>query len=327
VEELAESDEGPVLLGEPIANTQLYVLDDVQQLAPIGVAGELYIGGAGLARGYHQRPGLTAERFVPDAYASEGGARLYRTGDLVRRLADGRLEFLGRLDHQVKIRGFRIETGEIESLLRQHPAVRNTVVVVRDDSGEKRLVAYLVLQPEQKVLTDELRAFVQQSLPDYMIPSAFVVLDELPLSASGKVDRRRLPQPNEERPALAESFIAPRTPIEQEVAKIWEHVLKVREVGVYDNFFALGGHSLLATQVISRVKESLQIDMPLRVMFEQPTVAGFALAVTQHQAIAVEDEAIQLLDELAQLSDEEAQQLLDSEMLSQTNQIARVDVE
>jgi phosphopantetheine binding protein len=176
-------------------------------------------------------------------------------------------------------------------------------------------------------VTDELRAFVQQSLPDYMIPSAFVVLDELPLSASGKVDRRRLPQPSEERPELAESFIAPRTPIEQEVAKIWEHVLKVREVGVYDNFFALGGHSLLATQVVSRVKESLQIDMPLRVMFEQPTVAGFALAVTQHQAITVEAEAIQLLDQLAQLSDEEAQQLLDSEILSQTKQIAPVDVE
>ncbi len=326
VEELTES-EGPVLLGEPIANTQLYVLDEAQQLVPIGVAGELYIGGAGLARGYHQRPGLTAERFVPDAYASERGARLYRTGDLVRRLTDGRLEFLGRLDHQVKIRGFRIETGEIESLLRQHPVIRNTVVVIREDSGDKRLVAYLVLQPEQTVVTDDLRAFVQQSLPDYMIPSAFVVLDELPLSASGKVDRRRLPQPSEERPELAESFIAPRTPIEQEVAKIWEHVLKVREVGVYDNFFALGGHSLLATQVVSRVKESLQIDMPLRVMFEQPTVAGFALAVTQHQAITVEAEAIQLLDQLAQLSDEEAQQLLDSEILSQTKQIAPVDVE
>jgi acyl carrier protein len=313
VGELAETD-GPVLLGEPIANTQLYVLDETLQLVPIGVAGELYIGGEGLARGYHGRPELTAERFVPDPYASAPGARMYRTGDLVRRQADGRLEFLGRLDHQVKIRGFRIETGEIESLVRQHPAVRDTVVVAREDSGEKRLVAYLVVQPQQTVATDEWRAYLQQSLPDYMIPAAFVVLDELPLTASGKVDRRRLPQPNEERPALAKDFVAPRTPIEQEVAGIWEQVLKLKGVGVYDNFFDLGGHSLLATQVISRVNESLRIEMPLRAMFEHPTVADFAIAAAQHQAMAREGEALQLLGELSQMSDEEAQQLLDAEL-------------
>jgi hypothetical protein len=232
----------------------------------------------------------------------------------VRRLANGQLEFLGRLDHQVKIRGFRIETGEIESLLRNHPAVRDTIVVVKEDSAEKRLVAYLVFHPKQTIATDHLRAHVQQSLPDYMIPTAFVVLDELPLTASGKIDRRRLPQPNEERPELAESFVAPRTPIEQEVARIWEEVLRVRGVGVYDNFFALGGHSLLATRVISRVNESLQVEMPLRAMFEQPTVAGFAIAVAQHQAMTLQGEAIQLIRELSEMTDEEAQQLLDAEI-------------
>jgi non-ribosomal peptide synthetase component F len=258
---------------------------------------------------------------VPNPYAREAGTRMYRTGDLVRRQRDGRLEFLGRLDHQVKIRGFRIETGEIESSLRQHPAVRDTVVVVREDSGEKRLVAYLVVQPQQTVAINEVRAHVQQSLPDYMIPSAFVVLDQLPLSTSGKVDRRRLPQPNDDRPALVENFVAPRTPIEQEVAGIWEQVLKVRKVGINDNFFALGGHSLLATRVITRVNESLQVEMPLRAMFEHPTVAGFAVATAQHQAMALQGEALQLLGELSEMSDEEAQRLLDAEIWSAHNNL------
>jgi amino acid adenylation domain-containing protein len=316
---LAET-EGPVLLGEPIANTRLYVLDDALQLVPIGVAGELYIGGEGLARGYHGRAALTAERFVPDPYARAAGARMYRTGDLVRRQADGRLEFLGRLDHQVKIRGFRIETGEIESLLRQHPAVRDTVVVIREDSGEKRLVAYVLFQPNETLATAELRVHLQQSLPDYMIPTAFIVLDELPLTASGKVDRRRLPQPDAGRPAL--DFVAPRTPIEQEVAGIWEQVLKVKGVGVYDNFFDLGGHSLLATRVISRVNESLHMELPLRSMFEHPTLAGFAIAAARHQAISLQGEALQLLDEISEMSDEEAQQLLDAEIWNAHNDLS-----
>jgi hypothetical protein len=313
--------DGPVLLCEPIANTQLYVLDEALQLVPIGVAGEFYIGGDGLARGYHGRAALTAERFVPDPYTREEGARMYRTGDLVRRQADGQLEFLGRLDHQVKIRGFRIETGEIESLLRQHPAVRDAVVIVREDSGEKRLVAYLIFPSQQTVTTDELRAHLQQSLPDYMIPSAFIVLDELPLTTSGKVDRRRLPQPNEERPALARDFVAPRTPIEQEVAGIWEQVLKVKGVGVHDNFFDLGGHSLLATRVISRVNESLSMEMPLRAMFEHPTIAGFAIAAAQQQASTLQGEALQLLGELSEMSDEEAQRLLDAEIWTTHNDL------
>jgi hypothetical protein len=280
---------------------------------PIGIVGELCISGVGLARGYSNSTELTAEKFVPNPF-SGNGARMYCTGDLARYLPDGNIEFLGRRDNQVKVRGFRIEIAEIESSLRQHPAVREAVVTVSDANvGEHRLVAYLVQQADQKISVNELRIHLQQSLPDYMIPSAFVVLDTLPLTASGKVDRRHLPAPDEKRPELGETYVAPRTPLEQELARIWELVLKVKQVGVHDNFFALGGHSLLATQVISRVNESLQIEMPLRAMFEQPTVAGLALAAAQRQAITLEDEAVQLLTELSQLSDEEAQELLESE--------------
>jgi amino acid adenylation domain-containing protein len=218
-------------IGRPIANTQIYLLD--QELAPVpaGVRGELYIGGISLSRGYQQRPDLTADRFVPNPFTDEPGMRLYRTGDVARYLPDGNLEFLGRRDNQVKIRGYRIETAEIESTLRQHPAVREAVVTVREDSSEKRLVAYLVLQPKQTITTNQLRTHLQQSLPDYMVLSTFVVLDKLPLTASGKIDRRQLPAPDDGRPELAENYVAPRTPLEQEVAGIWEQVLKVKKVG------------------------------------------------------------------------------------------------
>jgi amino acid adenylation domain-containing protein len=312
VGELKQMD-GPVLLGEAINNTQLYVLDEELNPAPLGVPGELFIGGDGLARGYRAQGALTAERFIPDLFAAKAGARLYRTGDLVRRLGNGRLEFLGRLDHQVKIRGFRIETAEIEWSLRQHPAVREAVVIASEAGpGEKRLVGYLVLRPDRTITVDDLRKHLQQSLPEYMIPSAFVILDKLPLTMSGKVDRRQLPAPDGSRPQLEEKYLAPQTPLEQEIANIWEQVLKVKGVGAHDNFFALGGHSLLATQVISRVNELLQVEMPLRDLFEQPTVAGFALATAQRQALMTEDETRQLLGKLSELTDEEAQQLLDS---------------
>jgi amino acid adenylation domain-containing protein len=302
-----------ISIGRPFANIQIYIVDSRLDPVPIGIVGELCISGVGLARGYSNSTELTAEKFVPNPF-SGNGARMYCTGDLARYLPDGNIEFLGRRDNQVKVRGFRIEIAEIESSLRQHPAVREAVVTVSDANvGEHRLVAYLVQQADQKISVNELRIHLQQSLPDYMIPSAFVVLDTLPLTASGKVDRRRLPAPDEKRPELGETYVAPRTPLEQEIARIWELVLKVKQVGVHDNFFALGGHSLLATQVISRVNESLQIEMPLRAMFEQPTVAGLALAAAQRQAITLEDEAVQLLTELSQLSDEEAQELLESE--------------
>jgi hypothetical protein len=303
------------------------LLDQELSPVPAGVRGELYIGGISLSRGYQQRPDLTADRFVPNPFTDEPGMRLYRTGDVARYLPDGNLEFLGRRDNQVKIRGYRIETAEIESTLRQHPAVREAVVTVREDSSEKRLVAYLVLQAKQTITTNQLRTHLQQSLPDYMVLSTFVVLDKLPLTASGKIDRRQLPLPDDGRPELAENYVAPRTPLEQEVAGIWEQVLKVKDVGVHDNFFALGGHSLLATQVISRVNASLQIEMPLRTMFEHPTVAGFAIAAAQRQATIAEDETIELLGELSQLSEEEAQRLLDSEVVNITTNIPSVDIE
>ena len=276
-----------VPIGRPIANTRAYVLDGHMGPVPVGVPGELYLGGAGLARGYLGRPGLTAERFVPDpfgpAYGGELGGRLYRTGDRVRWRADGVLEFLGRMDDQIKLRGHRVEPGEVEASLREHPAVRAAVVVAREEiPGEKRLVAYLV--PEQPALeVGELRGFLQQRLPDFMVPSAFVVLEELPLSPNGKVDRGMLPPPVGELSDSAEPFLTPRSPIEELLAGIWAAVLRIDRVGIHDNFFELGGHSLLATQVISRILTTLGVELPLRAIFEAPTVAGLAAQVVAAQ--------------------------------------------
>ena len=311
-----------VPIGRPIANTEIYILDSQMQPTPIGVVGDLYVGGTNLARGYHKRPDLTAERFVVHPFSKAGGGRLYRTGDLACYRADGNIEYRGRVDNQVKVRGFRIELGEIEGTLRRHAAVADAVVVLREDqAGDPRLVAYLVRSSGAAVQTTELRSFLQQTLPDHMIPSAFVTMEALPLMPSGKVDRRHLPAPDQSRPDLDESFVMPRTPVEEEIARIWEHVLKIDRVGVYDNFFALGGHSLIATQVISRLSETLEVDLPLRVIFEQPTVAGVAQAVVQYQTIASEGETTRLLAELALLSDEEAQRLLDSDTLNGREEI------
>jgi amino acid adenylation domain-containing protein len=266
-----------VPIGRPISNTQAYVLDSQLQPVPVGVTGELYIGGDGLARGYFNCPELTAERFIPNPFGQEPGARLYKTGDLVRQLPDGNIEFLGRVDHQIKLRGFRIELGEIESVLGGHPSVHEAVVLAREDvPGEKQLVAYVVLDPGSRPTTSELRSFLQQKLPDYMLPSAFVRLEALPINPNGKVDRRALPAPERMRSELASEYLAPRTPIEEVLAGIWAEVLKVERVSIYDSFFELGGHSLLATQVISRAREAFQTEIPLRYLFEAPTVAGLA---------------------------------------------------
>jgi amino acid adenylation domain-containing protein/FkbM family methyltransferase len=271
------SSDGAILVGRPIANTRLYILDRYLQPVPIGVSGELCIGGAGVTRGYINRPELTAEKFITDPFSSESGARLYKTGDLARYLPDGNIEFLGRIDHQVKIRGFRIEPGEIEAVLSQHAAVREAVVVSREDvPGEKRLVAYLVLSKNSGSTTSELRGFLQQKLPDYMIPSVFVFLESLPLTPNGKIDRRALPAPDHARPEMEEGYVAPRTLIEELIAEIWAEVLKLEKIGIHDNFFDLGGHSLVATQVISRARESFQVELPLRRLFESPTIAGLA---------------------------------------------------
>ncbi len=278
-----------VPIGRPIANTQVYILDRAMRPVPVGVPGELYIGGDGLARGYWRLPELTAERFVPHPFSAEPGARLYKTGDRARYLPTGDVEFMGRLDNQVKIRGYRVEPGEIEARLEQHPAVQNAVVVAREDiPGDKRLVAYVVAAPGQQPTADALREALQTVLPDYMIPAAFVRVDTLPLTPNGKVDRVRLPAPDWTQATTA--HVAPRTPTEETLAEIWQNVLGVPQVGVHDNFFALGGHSLLATRVISRVQQAFQIAIPLRAIFEAPTVAGLAAAV--EEAIIREIEAL-----------------------------------
>jgi amino acid adenylation domain-containing protein len=265
---------GVATIGRPIANTQAYLQGPEGHLAPIGVPGELFLGGAGLARGYLDRPDLTAERFVPDLHGAEPGRRVYRTGDRMRWLPDGTLEFLGRIDHQVKIRGFRIELGEIEAVLSRHAHIEKAIVVAREDNpGERRLVAYVVPR-ETSPDVAELRSHLKASLPDYMVPAVFVVMDALPLTPNGKVDRRALPVP--ESLVVESVYVAPRSPVEEILADLWASVLRVPQVGVRSDFFELGGHSLLATQLLSRVRTLFNVDVSLRALFEAPTVAGFA---------------------------------------------------
>ena len=283
-------------IGRPINNTQIYLLDSRLQPVPINVPGELYLGGVNLARGYLGRPDLTAEKFIPNPFLQkdEGGGmkdeekrrdsfilhpsslRLYKTGDLARYLPNGNIEFLGRLDHQVKVRGYRVELGEVEAALNEYPAVRETVVVARDDQAYgKRLVAYIVSAESPNAPSiEELRSFLKARLPDYLLPSAFVFLERLPLTPSGKVNRRALPAPDPAQRTVGETFVAPRTPAEELLAGIWAQVLKIERVGIHDNFFELGGHSLLATQLVSRVREVFGVELPVRAIFESPTVAG-----------------------------------------------------
>ncbi len=277
----AKLQSGSVPIGRPIPNTRVYALDRDLQPVPAGARGELCLGGVGLARGYLDRPDLTAEKFIPHPFSGESGERLYRTGDLVRFLPDGALEFLGRVDEQVKIRGYRIECGEIESVLCQREDVREAVVMAREDApGDRRLVAYYVPRSARTVgamiAHSELRNLLKERLPEYMIPSFFVELEVLPLTLNGKVDRRALPAPDKTRPELEAVFVAARTPAEERLAAICAEVLGLERVGVHDNFFSLGGHSLLATQVVSRVRQAFEIELPLRSLFETPTVAGLA---------------------------------------------------
>ena len=269
-----------VLMGRPIGNTQVYVLDGQMEPLPVGVAGELYIGGVGVGRGYAGQAGLTAERFVPDRFSGEAGARLYRTGDLVRYDAEGKLEFVGRVDQQVKLRGYRIELGEIEATLAEHEAVREcAVVMAAGANGETKLLAYLVARQQPTLSVTVLREFLKEKLPEYMIPAAFTALDALPLMPNGKVDRRALPAPDATSLVLGSGFVAPRTVVEEIVVSIWSPLLGVERIGVEDNFFELGGHSLLATQVIARVRDAFGQEVALRSLFEQPTVAGLAQTI------------------------------------------------
>src|SRR6185312_13040150 len=266
-----------VSIGRPLSNIQVYILDQQMQPLPVGARGELYVGGDALARGYVQRAEVTAEQFVPHPYSAIGGERLYRMGDEARYLEDGRIEFLGRRDHQVKVRGFRIELGEIEAVLKSHSGVRACVVVAREDvAGDQRLVAYVVADRES---VDEWRQHLKQKLPDYMVPSSIVVLEKLPLTPNGKVDRRALPVPEQLARAQAKQFVAARTPVQEIVAGIWREILRMEEISIEDSFFELGGHSLLGTQVISRVRDAFQIELPLRRLFEGPTIKELAASV------------------------------------------------
>ncbi|MDX6614894.1 MAG: hypothetical protein QOD75_4080, partial [Blastocatellia bacterium] len=278
-----DSTAGPVSIGRPIANTAMFILDRNLNPVPLGAPGELYIGGDGLARGYLGRPALTAEMFTPDPFSADPVGRLYRTGDLARYLPNGTIECLGRADDQVKLRGFRIELGEIEAVINEYPSVRDCVVIAREDvPGDKRLVAYLVSENSGEDLNSGLRAHLKTKLPDYMMPSAYVGLDALPLTPNGKVARRALPAPDFAATSKG-SFVAPRTHEEQLLADIWAEVLRLELVGADDNFFELGGHSLLATQVLSRVLQTFDVQLPLRALFESPTVSELCKRITASQ--------------------------------------------
>ncbi|HET9478965.1 MAG TPA: non-ribosomal peptide synthetase, partial [Pyrinomonadaceae bacterium] len=272
-------------IGKPNDNVELLILDEHLNPVPQGVTGELCVGGRGVGRGYLNNPSATAERFIPHAYSSVPGARLYRTGDLVRHLPDGNIEFLGRLDHQVKVAGYRIELGEVESMMVQHRAVRECVVVVRPDAhGNARLVAYVV--PEQDAQLPDLtalRRYLADSLPLHMIPSVFVSLEKLPLTPGGKVDRRALPAPNTIGNGTGRDYVAPRTAVEEVLAEIWREVLAVERVGIHDNFLELGGHSMLAMRCVSGIRQLFRIELPLRVLFETATLEELAQALKAYE--------------------------------------------
>jgi amino acid adenylation domain-containing protein len=265
-----------VPIGRPISNTQVYLLDPELHPVPVGVTGELYIGGDGLARGYNNHPDSTAEHFVPDSFGAVPGARLYRTGDLARYMPDGQIEFLGRRDFQVKVRGFRIELEEVEAALSCHPSIRQCVVTVRSDGTDKQLVAYAVLDEGRTVKAAELRNFLREKLPEYMLPTQFVTLDAFPLTPNGKIDRRALSTFEIKVPEMYEDYAAPRTPVEELLVGIWSEVLDVNLVGIRDNFFDLGGHSLRATQIASRMREVFRKEIPIRLLFESPTIEALA---------------------------------------------------
>ncbi|HKV40151.1 MAG TPA: non-ribosomal peptide synthetase, partial [Blastocatellia bacterium] len=289
-----------VPIGRPISNTRVYLLDESLNPVPLRVKGQLHASGPGLARGYLNSPGLTAERFVPDLFAPAAGGRMYATGDAGWYLPGGIIEFLGRLDNQVKLRGFRIELSEIESVLATCPEVDRTVVSMRtDQAGEKRLVAYAMARSGFELSPGVLRERAKNSLPDFMVPSAFVILDAIPLNRSGKIDYNSLPAPDFEVPLEAAQFEPPRNYVEEGLARIWAHVLGRDRIGIHDDFFSLGGHSLLATQVVSRIREAFQVDLPLRSLFENRDISALGIVV----------ETL-LLDKLDALSEEEAAGLL-----------------
>jgi amino acid adenylation domain-containing protein len=300
------SADGVQTIGRPIAGTQIYILDPHGNLTPVAVPGEIHISGAGLARGYLNRPELTAEKFIANPFGVEPGARLYRTGDIGRYLPDGNIELIGRKDGQVKIRGFRIELGEIESVLSRHPKVREAVVVAREDRpGDKRLTAYVVGRGDQQPQADELKQFLKATLPDYMVPSAWVSLASLPHTPNGKINRAALPAPDEGQSDVAGELTAPSTNVEKILASIWAEVLRVERVGIRDNFFDLGGHSLLAMQVLSRLRSVFSAEIPLRALFESPTIEELAQRIVD---LNLADESLdRMLSGLEAVSEQDAE--------------------
>jgi acyl-coenzyme A synthetase/AMP-(fatty) acid ligase/acyl carrier protein len=312
-------DEHIVTVGKPVSNTQVYILDSYMNPLPIGLSGEIYIGGVGITRGYLHKPDATAEKFVPDLFSKEPGARLYRTGDRGRYRPDGNLEFGGRIDNQIKIRGFRIELGDIEAAMMKHPHVKEAVVIARtvnERSGQdaggspgssnghrvpkpatygvKRLAAYFVPDGSDAPSAGELRRFLAKRLPDYMVPPIYVPLNELPLTSSGKIDRRALPALAQAALSLEDDFVAPRNAVEEVVAAIWSEVLEVEQVSAHGNFFELGGHSIAAAQVVYRVRDLFRIELPVRCIFEGPTVAELSQALVGNEARPGQAEKIAL---------------------------------
>jgi amino acid adenylation domain-containing protein len=301
-------------IGRPLDNTRIYVLDEHLQPVPIGVPGEVYIGGVPVARGYLERPGQNAEKFVPDAYGGQPGERVYRTGDVAYYRADGNLEYIARRDHQVKVRGYRIELGEIEAALVEHPASQSAVAITRDDAaGHKIVAAYVIPKDGVELTAAEIRRYLKDRLPEYMIPSTLAISRDLPRSPNGKIDRLALSRADDTRPELDTAFAAPRTPNERKLVTIWQQVLGLAQIGIHDNFFELGGHSLLATRVASHIRSEFAIEFPLRRLFEATTVAELAAAVTEEctRQLGGDGEARQLLQELEGMSDDEARALLD----------------
>ncbi|MEG1052101.1 MAG: non-ribosomal peptide synthetase, partial [Janthinobacterium sp.] len=298
-------------IGRPIGNTQVYLLDPLGQPVPVGVPGEIHIGGDGVARGYLNLPQHSAERFIADPFSAQPGARLYRTGDLARWSRHGNMEVLGRIDNQVKLRGYRIELGEIEAVLGDQAGVRQAVVICREDRpGDKRLVAYLLSQPGQVLQAAALRDAIAPQLPDYMLPSAYVMLEHLPMTPNGKVDRNALPVPDIEA-APGHSYVAPRNGDEEILCGLWQEVLGLERVGIEDNFFKLGGHSLLATQLVMRAQKAFGGELSLRLLFEAPTVAAFGAALMRNRLDSVDaGDLASMLDQLEGLSDDNIEALL-----------------
>ena len=294
-----ETNELPTI-GRPITNTKVHILDEDRQEVATGEVGEIHIGGANVGRGYLNQPKLTAEKFTADPFSSEPGQRLYRTGDLARRLPNGDIAYLGRADEQIKILGYRIEPAEIENAIDRHEAIRASVVVARSfDCSGNRLIAYVTTRDESGPTAIELREFLKSLLPDYMVPAVFVKLEELPLTSNGKFDRVSLPEPGEENRMREQTFAAPRTPTEQRVAQILSSLFNVNEVGINDNFFLLGGHSLLGAQLVIKIRNAFGVDLPLRAIFDAPTIAGLSATIEQ-----------QIIARLETMTEAEAQALV-----------------